>query len=275
MIKSNKYFVFILLVVICIVFFFPRKISHPDNLILQEAESILLNTSYITDRGAGIENEINWHNLDYKKLNQLINSKNIAGYCGLAATFMARKFNEKKFTSLTLNVGNYRDNKSEYFSHVLTLVKVNEKFFVFDLFYGATILDENNNYIDLFTALDNPKKYFYKSIINQDKKFTKHFIMTKVKTDPSCTLKEIKNKNFYVCESSVNKKSFNKAVSDWIDVKNKNQLYWDFNESEDIFLSLIKQGIFNISEYKNKKDFIFLTSEFSKRGIRLHNSIFD
>ena len=123
--------------------------------------------------------------------------------------------------------------------------------------------------------MDNSKKYFYKSIVNQDKNFTKHFVMTKVKKNPSCTLKEIKNNNFYVCESALNKESFNKAASHWINIKNRNQLYWDYKVGEDIFLSLIKQGIFNIAEYKDKKDFITLTTEFTKRGIRLHNSVFD
>lgn len=273
--KRYYYFGSILLVIICITFLLFEKKIQSKNVSLQKAESIFLNTSFVVDR-AGIEGNINWHQLDYKALNQLIDEKSLAGYCGLAATYMARKFKENNFNSISLNFGNYAGDKNKSFSHVLTLVKINKKFYVFDLFYGATIVDKNNNYIDLFTALDDPKKYFYRNIENDGKKFKKkHFVITKEKNDPKCFENTIMMKNHFICENFV-KKSFDNELREWTHVKNENEgLYWNYDDGEDIFLSMIKQGIFNIAEYSDKKDFIFLTSEFRKRNIHLHNSVFN
>jgi len=263
---------FFLIIVIIIFFFSYIRFDSLNK--LKRAENIFFDTikyEILWAEEPFIESYINWNDKDYLELNNLLKEKKIAGYCGLAATYLAKKFNNAGLKSFTMNIGLFLPDLNDNISHVIVVLNIYNNYYVFDPTYEVTFKNKNNSYMDLFDVLNNKNYLIYnyphnltgdksrflieKNNINKD-----YFNKYLVNINPS----QIQNKDFYIV---YRKKNY------WINNEDKKFIKYYFKPNniiveKDAYFTLIKLGLIGLGDCPDKKTCKIFLEKWKKISLR-------
>lgn len=243
---------------------------------MKKAENIFFDTlknEILWAEDSFIESYINWNSKDYYELNNLLREKKIAGYCGLAATYLAKKFNNFGLKSFTMNIGKPTPEINDNISHVVVVLNVYNNYFIFDPTYEVTFKNTNNSYIDLFDVLSNKNYLIYNFSHNMTGEISRHLV-EKDKIDKDYFNKflininssKIENKDFYLVYK---KKRY------WINDEDKDfikNFFKPFNVvvEKDAYFTLIKLGLFGLGDCPDKKTCEIFLKKWKKTGLPIN-----
>ena len=264
---------FFLIIIIIIIFFSYIRFDSLNK--LKKAENIFFDTvkyEIIWAEDSFIESYINWNQKDYYELNNLFKEKKIAGYCGLVATYLAKKFNNAGLKSFTMNIGKPVPELNDNISHVIVVLNIYNNYYVFDPTYEVTFKNKNNSYMDLFDVLNGKNYLIYnfphnltgdkiRYLKEKDKIDKDYFNKYLININPS----QIQNKDFYLVYERKNY---------WINNEDKKFIKSYLKPSnviveKDAYFTLIKLGLFGLGDCPDKKTCKTFLEKWKKTGLRI------